>query len=80
MEPKKKFKHVDEASIHIPEANVCHIKRKWLDLPYASLSQSQKLDIYLPEQGDGPFPVILHIHGGGFAIGDKRDIHVMAYP
>ena len=79
MEPKNKFKHVDEASIHIPEANVCHIKRKWLDLPYASLSQSQKLDIYLPEQGDGPFPVILHIHGGGFAIGDKRDIHVMAF-
>ena len=79
MEPKNKFKHVDEASIHIPEANVCHIKRKWLDLPYASLSQSQKLDIYLPEHGDGPFPVILHIHGGGFAIGDKRDIHVMAF-
>jgi len=79
MEPKNKINHVDEASIHIPEANVCHIKRKWLDLPYTTLSQSQKLDIYLPEQGDGPFPVILHIHGGGFAIGDKRDIHVMAF-
>jgi len=79
MQPQKKFDRIDEASIHIPDANVSYIKRKWLDLPYASLSQSQKLDIYLPEQGNGPFPVILHIHGGGFAIGDKRDIHVMAF-
>ena len=50
MEPKKKFEHVDEAFIHIPEADVSHINRKWLDLPYASLSQSQKLDIYLPDK------------------------------
>ena len=35
-----------------------------------------KLDIYLPEHGEGPFPVFLYVHGGAFAIGDKRDIHV----
>ena len=28
--------------------------------------------------GDGPFPVILNLHGGGFAIGDKRDIHILS--
>jgi len=77
--PPEKFKHIDEASIKIPTADVTHIHRKWLDLPYASLSPSQKLDIYLPDKGDGPFPVILHLHGGGFAIGDKRDIHVLAF-
>jgi acetyl esterase/lipase len=60
-------------------ADVSHIQRKWLDLPYASLSPAQKLDIYLPEEGDGPFPVILHIHGGGFEIGDKCDVHVLPY-
>ncbi|MDZ7316081.1 MAG: alpha/beta hydrolase [candidate division KSB1 bacterium] len=49
------------------------IKRKWLDLPYASLSEAQKLDIYLPDEGDGPFPVILAIHGGAFLGGDKAD-------
>jgi len=70
---------VDEMSIHIPSADVSHICRKWLDLPYASLSASQKLDIYLPAEGSGSFPVILYIHGGGFAIGDKRDIHVLAF-
>jgi acetyl esterase/lipase len=79
MEHQAKRQPIDEASIHIPPADVAHIRRKWLDLPYASLSPAQNLDIYLPEKGDGPFPVILHIHGGGFAIGDKRDIHVMAF-
>ena len=79
MTLKKKFAHVDEASIPIPPADVSHISRKWLDLPYASLSPTQKLDIYLPDKGDGPFPVILHIHGGAFEIGDKGDIQVQPY-
>ena len=63
----------------IPDADVSHIRRKWLDLPYAGISPAQKLDIYLPAEGDGPFPVVLHIHGGGFDIGDKRDIHLMPF-
>jgi acetyl esterase/lipase len=79
MEPFAMHKPIDENSIRIPPADVSKFSPKWLDLPYANLSQSQKLDIYLPEQGEGPFPVILHIHGGGFAIGDKRDIHVLTF-
>jgi acetyl esterase/lipase len=31
------------------------------------------LDIYLPDNGQGPFPVILQIHSGAFVEGDKRD-------
>ena len=61
----------------IPLADVSHFKRKWLDLAYANYSQSQNLDIYLPEEGDGPYPVILYLHGGAFSIGDKRDIFVL---
>ena len=57
---------------YIPPADVSHIRRKWLDIPYASLSPSQNLDIYLPDEGDGPFPVIVYLHGGAFSIGDKR--------
>jgi acetyl esterase/lipase len=60
-----------------PRANTEHIKRKFLDVPYASLSPAQKLDIYLPDEGDGPFPVIVSIHGGGFMGGDKGDMPVM---
>ena len=29
------------------------------------------LDIYLPESGAGPFPVLLNVHGGGYGGGDK---------
>jgi acetyl esterase/lipase len=80
MEPRKKLgPPPDDAFFQIPMADVSHIQRKWLDLPYATLSPAQKLDIYLPDQGDGPFPVLLHIHGGGFAIGDKQDQHILAY-
>jgi acetyl esterase/lipase len=58
----------------IPLADISPIRRKWLDRPYAHTSAAQKLDVYLPATGDGPFPVMLHIHGGAFAMGDKRDI------
>lgn len=57
-----------------PMMDTSHIKRKWLDLPYAHQSPTQKLDIYLPETGEGPFPVVFVIHGGAWAIGNKGDI------
>jgi carboxylesterase type B len=49
-------------------------KRKWLDVPYAHQSPNQCLDIYLPDEGEGPFPVIAVIHGGAFMMGNKRDV------
>ena len=53
--------------------DVSNIKNKQLDIPYASKSEAQKLDIYLPEKGNGPFPVIMSVHGGAYKTGDKRD-------
>ncbi len=58
------------------KAETDYIKRKWLDMPYAKKSQLQKLDVYLPDNGDGPFPVIIAIHGGAFKSGDKCDIDI----
>lgn len=52
------------------------IKNKQLDVSYGN-HELQKFDIYLPE-GVGPFPVIVLVHGGGFAFCDKRDWHL--YP
>lgn len=49
------------------------IKRKWLDVEYAKTSSAQKLNIYLPDEGEGPFPVIAFFHGGAFKFGDKAD-------
>jgi len=56
-----------------PLANTAHIHRKFLDISYANQSPAEKLDIYLPELGEGPFPVIISIHGGAFMGCDKAD-------
>lgn len=60
-------------------ADISHIRRKVLDVAYDTVSPAQKLDLYFPETGDGPFPLVLHIHGGGFGMGDKRDDHMDTY-
>ena len=60
-----------------PPANTAHIRRKFVDLPYAQLSPAQRLDIYLPDEGPGPFSVIMAIHGGAFMGGDKADMQVL---
>ncbi len=41
------------------------------NISYATDSAIQKLDIYLPTSGSGPFPLILEVHGGAFKAGDK---------
>lgn len=43
------------------------------DLAYATVSAAQKLDLYIPTTGAGPFPVVIMVHGGGFMMGDKAD-------
>jgi len=60
-----------------PPANTDHIRRKFLDIPYACLSPAQKLDIYLPDEEGGLYPVILSIHGGAFMGCDKSDAQLM---
>ncbi len=60
-----------------PAADTDHVKRKFLDIAYCDLSPSQKLDVYLPDEGEGPFPVIAAIHGGAFMGGDKADVHLL---
>jgi acetyl esterase/lipase len=66
------------SSCQPPKADTQGIDRRWLDLSYATLSTAQKLDIYLPNEGNGPFPVIVSIHGGAFKMGDKGDFQVNA--
>lgn len=62
-----------------PMADISWVERKYLDVEYAKESPAQKIDIYLPAEGDGPFPLLIHIHGGGFGLGDKRDDHMDVY-
>lgn len=52
------------------EFNPAYIQRKHMDIPYGILPE-QTLDLYLPDSGDGPWPVIFYIHGGGWMFGTK---------
>jgi acetyl esterase/lipase len=43
------------------------------DIPYNDvLNLEQTLDIYYPVDAQGPLPVVINIHGGGFIYGDKK--------
>ncbi len=53
------------------EFDVNSVKRKFLDVSYGNLEE-QTLDIFLPDEGEGPFPIIIYIHGGGWIMGTKR--------
>ena len=48
--------------------------RHWLDVAYANEDPNQILDLWLPNEGKGPFPLIIFLHGGGWIGGDKREI------
>lgn len=43
------------------------------DIPYATVSDSQRLDLYLPQRTGTAVPVIIHVHGGAFSGGSKKD-------
>lgn len=44
------------------------------DIPYTKVGDRElKLDMAEPAEGDGPFPAVVFIHGGGWAAGDKKD-------
>jgi acetyl esterase/lipase len=79
MNPNQRFDPTSHYAIEEthPDADTSHVKRKYLDIPYADLSPSQKLDIYLPDEGNGPFPVIVSLHGGAFMGCDKADMQVL---
>jgi acetyl esterase/lipase len=44
------------------------------DLSYAKVGDVRlSLDLYLPLEGDGPFPTIVAVHGGGWAAGRREE-------
>ncbi|MCC8137994.1 MAG: alpha/beta hydrolase [Clostridiales bacterium] len=67
------------ADFQVKMADISWVTKKTLDVVYAKESPNQRLDLYYPEEGEGPYAVLLHIHGGGFGLGDKRDDHMDTY-
>ncbi len=54
------------------------IARKHIGVEYGT-AKHQKMNIYLPENGDGPFPVIFFLHGGGWQSGSRSDTQVKPF-
>jgi acetyl esterase/lipase len=60
------------AAAQPPKAKVPKGAKVVRDLVYAQVGAKKLLlDLYLPEKADGPLPVIVGIHGGGWANGSK---------
>lgn len=62
----------------------CHVQSQTMifeNIVYDSISGVDEellaLDVYIPE-GDGPKPVAIYVHGGGWCIGDKSNVHEKA--
>ena len=43
----------------------------WSNVLYAETSPSQVLDLWIPETGEAPYPLVIFVHGGAFMMGDK---------
>ncbi|MCQ2492370.1 MAG: alpha/beta hydrolase [Lachnospiraceae bacterium] len=65
-----------------PEIDVTQFKKVALDLQYADQSPNQILDVWYPDEGEGPYPCVILFHGGGFGTGHKRSFYIssMAMP
>ena len=71
---------IDESLLHMfPDADIENVKRKFLDISYGTQSEFEKLDLYLPSEGEDPFPVIIFIHGGAWYACDKGDTQIEPY-
>ena len=66
-EDSEELKRIALPTVVVPE----QIPRRKTDVAYGPLD-CQKLDVYYPPEGDGPFPVVFYIHGGSWLVGDRR--------
>ncbi len=47
------------------------IKNRFVNINYGPLPE-QLLDLYLPDNGSGPYPLIIYVHGGGWSMGTRH--------
>ncbi len=64
------MKFIEDKRVHIP-ARTEDIKNKFYNIQYAQGNERRQLDIYLPNEGMKPYPVIIDIFGGGWYFGNK---------
>lgn len=49
------------------------VQTEYLNIPYATISPAQKLDVFMPDTLEQQNPVLVWIHGGGWQSGDKSE-------
>lgn len=76
--------HVDtldaqnKAGANVPSTAIPESISSHLDVVYASFGHRKVLaDLFVP-QGDGPFPAVIVVHGGGWLNGDKTRFRALA--
>jgi len=70
-----KYEEGGDMPAQMPEKVPGAVDAAYTNVAYASLSFSEVCDIYIPE-GEGPFPTIVVVHGGGFAFG-AQDMEIV---
>lgn len=70
-----KYGEGGDAAMAAPKQGAALVEAAYANVSYASQSESQVCNIYLPE-GEGPFPTVVVVHGGGFAFG-AQDMEII---
>ena len=58
------------ASLHVPGGSITG----HLGLRYLGSAVNPTLDLFLPTAADGPWPVVVWVHGGAWISGSKKDV------
>ena len=58
--------------VRLPEADEWSGGQTYLAIPYAGASESEVLDLYVPDAGEEKPELLVIIHGGGFIAGDSQ--------
>lgn len=61
-----------------PPVDTSWIRRQFCDIAYGP-AETNKFNVYLPNEGEGPFPTVVFIHGGAFSGGDRTDPQVKPF-
>lgn len=62
-----------EVGVYTPRTDV---KRQFPLVRYASKTVFELMDIFLPETGEGPFPAVIDLHGGGYFYGSRCSVRM----
>lgn len=62
-----------EVGVYVPRP---YVKRQFPLVRYGTKTIFELMDIFLPDTGEGPFPVVVDIHGGGYFYGSRASVRM----